>query len=108
MGTGVPFGVFLVRGGFEFAFPDAVGSAFDQGDVGMMRQAIQQRGDASGVGENGVPFFEGLVGGEQDRIALIALVNHFEEQVGGVGVVSQISTLVNDQQSGAGIEAKLT
>ena len=97
-----------MRGGFQLAFPDAVGCAFNQGDVGMMSEAIQQRGDAGGVGENGVPVFEGLVGGQQNRIAFIAVVNHFEEQVGGVGVVSQISTFVNDQQGGAGVEAELT
>ena len=85
-----------MRGGFEFAFPDAVGSAFDEGDVGMVSEAIQQRGDASGVGENGVPVFEGLVGGEENRIALIAVVNHFEEQVGGVGVVIEKATFVNN------------
>jgi IstB-like ATP binding protein len=83
-----------VRGGFQFAFPDAVGSAFDQGDVGVMSQAIQQSGDAGGVGENGIPVFEGLVGGQQNRIAFVTMVNHFEEQVGGMGVVSQISTFV--------------
>jgi hypothetical protein len=56
-----PFVVFFARGGFEFAFPGAAGSAFDQGEVGMMSQAIQQSGDAGSVGENGVPVFEGLV-----------------------------------------------
>jgi hypothetical protein len=39
-----------VRGGFQFAFPDAVRSAFDQGDVGMMSEAIQQRGDGGAPG----------------------------------------------------------
>ncbi len=97
-----------MRGGFQFAFPDAVGSAFDQGDVGMMSEAIQQRGDAGGVGENGVPVFESFIGSQQNRIAFVAVVNHFEEQVGGVGVVSQISTFVNHQESGAGVEAELT
>ena len=43
----------------------------------------------------------------RNRIAFIAVVNHFEEQVGGRGVVSQVSTFVNDQQGGAGIEAEL-
>jgi hypothetical protein len=97
-----------VRGGFQFAFPDAVGSAFDPGDVGMMSEAIQQRGDAGGVGENGVPVFESLVGSQQNGMAFVAVVNHFEEQSGGVGVVSQVSTFVNNQQSGAGVEAELT
>ena len=89
-----------MRGGFQFAFPDAIGSAFDQGDVGMMSETIQQRGDAGGVGENGVPVFESLVGSQQNRIALIAVVNDFEEKVGGVGVVSQISTLESSRKPG--------
>ena len=97
-----------MRGGFQFAFPDPVGSALDQGDVGMMSEAIQQRRDAGSIGENSVPVFESLVGSQQNRIAFVAVVDYFEEQVGGVGVVSQISTLVNDQQRGAGIEAELT
>ena len=44
-----------MRGGFELAFAHAAGRAFDQGDVGVMGEAAEQRGDAGGVGENGVP-----------------------------------------------------
>ena len=97
---GIPFGFSMARGGFQLAFPNAVGRAFDQGDVGVVGEAVEQGRDAGGVGEDGVPVFEGLVGGQQNRIALVAVVDDFEEQVGGVGVVSQISTFVNDQQGG--------
>ena len=101
-------GVFLGRFGFHLAFSHAVGIAFDQGDLRMMGEAVQQRGDAGGVGEDGIPFLEGFVGGQDHGIAFIAVVDDFEQQVGGVGVISQITHLVDHQQGGAGVEAELT
>src|SRR5271157_4556763 len=104
---GAPWRVFLGRFGFPLAFPLAVGIAFDQGDVGMMGEAVQQGGDAGGVGEDGVPFLEGLVGGQEDGIAFIAVVDDFEQQVGSVSVVGEVTTFIDDQQVGAGIEAEI-
>src|SRR5208283_6141120 len=100
---GVPFGVFLGRFGFHLAFSHAVGIAFEQGDIGMMGEAVQQRGDAGGVGEDGIPFLKGFVGGQDHGVAFVAVVDDFEEQVGGVGVVGQVTNFVKDEQAGAGV-----
>ena len=104
---GVPFGVFLGDFGFHLAFPHAVGIAFDQGDIGMMGKAVQQRGDAGGVGEDGIPFLEGFVGGQDHGIAFIAVVDDFEQQVGGVGVIGQVAAFVDHEEIRAGVEAEL-
>jgi hypothetical protein len=56
-----PFGVFLGGFGFSLAFPLAVVVAFEEGDVGMMSEAIQQGGDAGGVGKDRIPFLEGFI-----------------------------------------------
>jgi hypothetical protein len=49
--------------------------AVDNSDIGVMQEVIQQRDDAGGIGEKLVPFFEGPVRGEDDRLALVAAVN---------------------------------
>jgi len=41
---GVPFGVFLGRFRFHLTFPHAVGVAFDQSDVGVVGEAVEERG----------------------------------------------------------------
>src|SRR5205807_2643323 len=102
-----PFRLFLDGGGLQLAFPHAIGIAFDQGDVGVMSETVQQSGDTGSVGEDGVPVLEAFIGGQQDGIAFVTVVHDFKQQVGGVGVVGQVATFVNDQKGGAGIEAEL-
>ena len=80
---------------FQFAFADAIAVAFDDRHVGMMQQAIQQRDDAGGVGKDLVPFFERSVGGEDQRLALVAAIDDFIEQVGGFVVEGQIADFVD-------------
>src|SRR2546426_11445177 len=93
---------FPAGGGFQLAFTDAIRSALKDGDVGVMGEAVEEGGDAGGIGEDGVPLFGGFIGRQQDGLALVTVVNDFEEQVGGGGVVSEIATFVNDQKGGAG------
>src|SRR5208282_6458457 len=104
---GVPLGVFLGRFGFHLAFPHAVGIAFQESDIGMMGEAVEQRGDAGGVGEDGIPFLEGFVGSQDHGIAFVAVVDDFEQQVGGVGVIGQVTDFVKHEQAGAGVETEL-
>jgi hypothetical protein len=85
---------FLARGGFQFAFADAVGSAFDQGDVRVMGEAVEESGDAGGVGKDGVPVLERAIRRQQRGVAFVAAVDDFEQQVSGVGIVGQISYFV--------------
>lgn len=89
-------------GGFLFAFADAVALAFDHGDIGVVGEAVQQGGDHRGVGEHGIPVLEGAVGGEQQGAVLLAEVDDFVEQVSGLGVVGEITDLVDGQQGGEG------
>jgi hypothetical protein len=69
---GVPLGVFPGCLSFHLTFPHAVGIAFQERDVGVMREAIEQGGDAGGVGEDGIPFLKAFVGPHDDGIAFIA------------------------------------
>lgn len=52
-----------------------------------MHEAVDEGDDAGGIGEELVPFAEGLVGGDDDGALLIAAGNDFEEQIGVTGVV---------------------
>jgi len=52
-----------------------------------MGEAIEQGGDGGGVREDGVPVLEALIGGQQDGIAFVTVVDDLEEQIGGVRVI---------------------
>jgi hypothetical protein len=91
---GAPFGLFG-GGGFALALPHAIGIAFEQGDVGVMGEAVEESGDAGGVGEDGVPFLKAFIGSQDDGIAFVTVVDDFEQQVGGVGIVGEIPYFVH-------------
>ena len=57
-------------------------------DFGPVQQPINERADASRMGEDLIPFAEDFVGGQQHgTLQLIAAGDHFEQQVGIAGVV---------------------
>jgi hypothetical protein len=47
--------------GLLFTFSNTEGGAFDEGDIGMMGEPVEQGGNAGGIGEDGVPVFESEV-----------------------------------------------
>ena len=68
-----------------------------------MREAIEQRGDAGGVGKNLVPFLERAVGSDHYRPLLVPAVNNLVEKVRGIVVIGKICELVHAEQMRAGI-----
>ncbi len=69
---------------------------FDQSDVGVMSEAIDEGDDAGGVGEDGRPVFEGEIGRDEDRsILLVTGIDDLEEQVSGMIVVGEIANFVD-------------
>ena len=73
-----------------------------------MGEAVDQGGDASGMGKDGVPVFEDAIGGDQNGAAFVAAIDDFEEQVSGAGVVREITNFVEAEELGASIEGELT
>ncbi len=57
---------------------EAVGSAVGGNDLGAVDEAVDQRNDAGGVGEDLAPFGERAVGGEQCAADLVASRRQFE------------------------------
>jgi hypothetical protein len=52
---------------------------FEDGSIGMVCEAIKQSSDASGVGENLVPFFKSSVGSDHlQRSAKMTRLRSFE------------------------------
>ena len=47
------------------------------------------------LGEDGVPLLEGQVGGEEQGAVLVAAADELEEEVGGAGVVGEVSDLID-------------
>jgi hypothetical protein len=58
--------------GLLFAFPEAVAETFDHGQVGVVQEAIQERGDASRVWKDVVPRL-----GRKDNTILFTRFNQF-------------------------------
>jgi hypothetical protein len=52
-----------------------------------MHESIDERDDTAGIGEDFGPFAERLIGGDNDRVFLIAARDDLEEQVGIARVI---------------------
>ena len=78
--------------GLLLAFTNTVALSFDGGNIGVMEQPVQKRGDATGVGKDLAPIFESPIGRKDDRAALIAAVDKFVEEMGGLVVEERSPT----------------
>ncbi len=63
-----------------------------------MGQAVQERGGHLGIAEDGCPFAEAQVGGDDDAGALVELAQEVEEQRAARGAERQVSQLVQYDQ----------
>jgi len=95
--------VVAAGGRLEFAFAEAIALAFDEQEINVVGEAIDERGDACGIGKDSVPVFEDAIGGDQNRAAFVATIDDFEEQVSSAGVVRKITKLINAEDLGPGI-----
>ena len=67
----------------------------------MMGETVEQRGGHLGVAEDGWPFAEGEVGGDDDRGALVEPAHEVEEQLpAGLGE-GQVAEFVEDDEVAA-------
>jgi hypothetical protein len=82
------------RGGLQFAFADTITVAFDDGDIGVMEQPVKQRDDAGSVRKDFVPFLEGTIGGQDQRLPLITPVDDLIEKVRRLVVEGQIPDFI--------------
>jgi hypothetical protein len=73
--------------------------AFDDDGFGVMEESVENgRGDGAVVVEDGSPLFEGLVGGQDDGTAFVALADDLKEKVGPVLVDRQVADFVEEEQ----------
>ena len=57
-------GGLATRSGLELALADAIAVTLEDGDVGVMSEAVDECDDAGGIREDGVPACEDEVGGD--------------------------------------------
>src|SRR6266571_4752169 len=84
-------------GGFQFTFPDAVALAFNQSDVGMMSETVEECGDGSGVGKDGVPVFKCFVRCNENRASFVTSTDELIEQIGGIRIIGEVRQFINAQ-----------
>lgn len=69
----------------------------------VLGEAVDERDDAGGSGEDGAPLLEGKVGGDHRRAALVPAADDVVQDVGGARVAWQVAELIQDQNLGPGI-----
>src|SRR5262249_39789537 len=74
----------LARQRLHLALSNSIAFSLNQADLGMMSESVQQRRNAGRVGKDQIPVFEGAVGRDQNRAALVSTIDDFVKQVGGV------------------------
>ena len=67
-------------------------------DLAMVGQAVEQRGGHLGVAEDGGPFAESEVGGDDDRGALVGPAHQVEQQLAAGLSEGQIAKFVEDDE----------
>ena len=92
-----------VGSGIDAVF-HAVALALDDDGLGVVDDAVEEGGGEGGViVEDGGPVLVGLIGGQEDRAAFVAVAHDLEEQVGAAFIDGQIAQFVDRQQIGAGV-----
>ena len=71
-------------------------------DLAVVRQTIEERGGHLGVAEDGRPFAEGQVGGDDDRGALVEPADEVEQQLASGLGEGQVAELVEDDEVAPG------
>ena len=71
-------------------------------DLAVLRQTIEERGGHLGVAEDGRPFAEGQVGGDDDRGALVEPADEVEQQLASGLGEGQVAELVEDDEVAPG------
>ena len=79
----------------ELGLPSATAPAFNEKDLHVVGQSVNQGDGARGVGKDGVPALERQVGGDQQGAVFVATADELEDQVGGAGVVGEVSELID-------------
>src|SRR5712692_1950509 len=67
-------------------------------DVAVMGEAVEERCGHLGVAEDGGPFGEGEIGGDDDRGALVETADEVEEELAAGLREGQIAELVEDEE----------
>ena len=67
--------------------------------MGVVDEAVDERGGDHGVTEDLAPGLEAAVAGDDDRAALVAARDQGEEQVRGLALQWQVADLVDDEQA---------
>src|SRR2546425_3717345 len=81
----------------------SIALALDGEDLGVMDDAIDERGGRGGVGEDRRPLAERQVGGEHEALAFVAAADDLKEEGGGPRVVGQVADLVDDEEGALGV-----
>jgi len=69
-------------------------------------EAIDERDDTGGVGEDFAPFSERPVGGNQRTLMLVATADELEQQIGVAVGIGEVADLIDGEEIGTGIVAQ--
>lgn len=81
-----------------FAGLEAPGFVARLNDIAVVRQAVEQRRRHLGIAEDGGPFLEVQIGGDDDRCPLVKTADQMEEQLPAGLREGQVSQLIHDDE----------
>jgi len=73
----------------------SVAVPFHREDLGVVDEAIDERGGGGGVGKDGRPVAEGQVGRYHETAFFIPAADDLKEEIGSAGVVGEIADLID-------------
>ncbi len=100
--------LFPPRGGFLLALSNPIATSFNNGHICMVSETIQERGNASGIGKDLVPFSKGSICTYNYGSMFIAPVDDFVQQIRGMVVIGEIPDFVYAQKVRAGVGLELS
>lgn len=77
---------------------EAVAGAVDGQDVAVVQESVEDGGGQDVVAEDGSPFGEVFVAGDDGGAFLVSSADQLEEHVGFVAVEPEVADFVDDQQ----------
>jgi len=66
---------------------NAIAVTFNNGDIGVMSEAVKESSDGSSVWKDLIPFLERSIGSDDNGAAFISSIDDFVKKIGGIVVV---------------------
>ncbi len=72
----------------------------------MMSKTVKEGDDTGSIGKDGVPVAKRAISSDENGGTLVAAIDDFEEEIGGIGVIGEIADLINAKKRRTAVESQ--